>query len=191
MCFVSGGDPWVVLDGAMRPRRAAIAWADQRSEPALVEFIARMGRSWLIERTGVLPIVGLGLPSLLWIQRHEPRLWDSARRLLSPKDYVLYRLTGQAATDVTTPSRSVMNDLRTDSWSAAICSPAGVAMDLLPEIRWQPWDRIGELDARAAELLGLPRGVPIAAGGGDDPSATLGPGAGDVDGICAGTGTSS
>src|SRR5258708_22621403 len=84
-----------------------------------------------------------------------------------------------------------MNDLRTDSWSAEICSAAGVAMDLLPDIRWQPWDRIGELDARAAELLGLPRGVPIAAGGGDDQSATLGAGAVAVDDICAGTGTSS
>src|SRR5260370_37983997 len=127
MCFVSGGDPWVVLDGAMRPRRAAIAWADQRSELRLGEFIARMGRSWLIERTGVLPIVGLGLPSLLWIHRQEPQLWAATRRLLSPKDYVLYRLTGQAATDVTTPSRSIMNDLRTDSSSAEICSAAGCA----------------------------------------------------------------
>jgi xylulokinase len=86
MCLVAQRDPWVLLDGAMRPLRAAIAWTDQRSEPELASFIAQMGRSWLIERTGVLPIVGLGLPSLLWIQRHEPRLWDSARRLLSPKD---------------------------------------------------------------------------------------------------------
>jgi xylulokinase len=191
MCLVSQRDPWVLLDDAMRPLRRAIAWTDQRSEPELAEFIAQLGRSWLIERTGVLPIVGLGLPSLLWIQRHEPRLWDSARRLLSPKDYVLYRLAGQTATDVTTPSRSIMNDLRTDGWSAEICSAAGVAMDLLPEIRWQPWDRIAELDAPAAELLGLPKGVLIAAGGGDDQSAALGAGAVDVDDICAGTGTSS
>src|SRR5260221_8982111 len=180
MCLVSQRDPWVLLDDAMRPLRRAIAWTDQRSEPELAEFIAQMGRSWLIERTGVLPIVGLGLPSLLWIQRHEPQLWAAARRLLSPKDYVLYRLTGQAATDVTTPSRSVMNDLRTDGWSAEICGAAGVAMDLLPEVRWQPWDRIAELDAPAADLLGLPRGVPIAAGGGDDQRATLGRRAGDA-----------
>jgi xylulokinase len=191
MCLVSQRDPWVLLDEATRPLRPAIAWTDQRSGAELAEFIAQMGRSWLIGRTGVLPIVGLGLSSLLWIQRHEPDVWAAARRLLSPKDYVLYRLTGQAATDVTTPSRSIMNDLRTDGWSAEICSAAGVAMDLLPEIRWQPWDQIGELGAQAAGLLGLPEGVPIAAGGGDDQSATLGAGAVDVDDICAGTGTSS
>jgi xylulokinase len=191
MCLVSQRDPWVLLDEATRPLRPAIAWTDQRSGAELAEFIAQMGRSWLIGRTGVLPIVGLGLSSLLWIQRHEPDVWAAARRLLSPKDYVLYRLTGQAATDVTTPSRSIMNDLRTDGWSAEICSAAGVAMDLLPEILWQPWDQIGELGAQAAGLLGLPEGVPIAAGGGDDQSATLGAGAVDVDDICAGTGTSS
>jgi xylulokinase len=191
MCIVSQRDPWVLLDSAMRPLRTAIAWTDQRTNLELAEFIARMGRSWLIERTGVLPIVGLGLPCLLWIQRHEPQLWAAARRLLSPKDYVLYRLTGQAATDVTTPSRSIMNDLRTDGWSAEICSAAGVAMALLPEVRWQPWERIGELGARGARLLGLPPGVPVAAGGGDDQSAALGAGAVDVDDICAGTGTSS
>jgi sugar (pentulose or hexulose) kinase len=191
MCVVAQRDPWVLLDSALRPLRPAIAWTDQRSEPELAEFTARMGRSWLIERTGVLPIAGLGLASVLWIQRHEPRLWDRVRRLLAPKDYVLCRLTGEAATDVTTPSRSIMNDVRTGGWSAEICAAAGVSADVLPDVRWQPWQRIAELDARAAGLLGLPPGVPVAAGGGDDQAAALGAAAVDVADICAGTGTSS
>jgi xylulokinase len=191
MCVVSQRDPWVLLDQAMRPLRASIAWTDQRSEPDLAEFVERMGRPWLIGRTGVLPIAGLGLPTLLWIQRHEPEVWSAAHRLLSPKDYVLHRLTGLAGTDVSTPARSVMNDLRTDGWSAEICSAADIALDLLPEVLWQPWQRVAELDADAASLLGLPPGVPLAAGGGDDPSATLGAGAVDTGDLCAGTGTSS
>ena len=191
MCVVSQRDPWVLLDEAMRPLRASIAWTDQRSEPDLAEFVGRMGRPWLIDRTGVLPIAGLGLPTLLWIQRHDPEAWSSTRRLLSPKDYVLFRLTGLVGTDVSTPARSVMNDLRTDGWSAEICSAAGIALDLLPEVIWQPWQRVAELDTDAARLLGLPPGVPVAAGGGDDPSATLGAGAVDIDDLCAGTGTSS
>lgn len=191
MCVVSQRDPWVLLDRAMRPLRASIAWTDQRSEPDLAEFVRRMGRPWLIDRTGVLPIAGLGLPTLLWIQRHEPETWSATRRLLSPKDYVLYRLTGLAGTDVSTPARSVMNDLRTDAWSAEICSAAGIALDLLPEVSWQPWQQVAELDADAARLLGLRPGVPVAAGGGDDPGATLGAGAVDAGDLCAGTGTSS
>jgi xylulokinase len=191
MCVVSQRDPWVLLDADDQPLRASIAWTDQRSEPDLAEFAGRMGRPWLIDRTGVLPIAGLGLPTLLWIQRHDPAAWSSTRRLLSPKDYVLFRLTGLVGTDVSTPARSVMNDLRTDGWSAEICSAADIALDLLPEVSWQPWQRVAELDADAARLLGLPAGVPVAAGGGDDPSATLGAGAVDIDDLCAGTGTSS
>ena len=191
MCVVSQRDPWVLLDAGDQPLRASIAWTDQRSEADLAEFAGRMGRPWLIDRTGVLPIAGLGLPTLLWIQRHDPKAWSSTRRLLSPKDYVLFRLTGLVGTDVSTPARSVMNDLRTDGWSAEICSAAGIALDLLPEVVWQPWQRVAELNADAASLLGLPPGVPVAAGGGDDPSAALGAGAVDIDDLCAGTGTSS
>ncbi len=191
MCVVSQRDPWVLLGRSMRPLRASIAWTDQRSAPDLAEFVGRMGRPWLIDRTGVLPIAGLGLPTLLWIQRHEPDVWSATRRLLSPKDYVLYRLTGLTGTDVSTPARSVMNDLRADGWSAEICAAAGIPLDLLPEVGWQPWQRVAELDAGAARLLGLRPGVPVAAGGGDDPAATLGAGAVDPGDLCAGTGTSS
>jgi xylulokinase len=191
MCVVSQRDPWVLLDAADRPLRASIAWTDQRSEADLAEFAGRMGRPWLIDRTGVLPIAGLGLPTLLWIQRHDPDAWSATRRLLAPKDYVLFRLTGLVGTDLSTPARSVMNDLRTDGWSAEILAASGIAPDLLPEVIWQPWQRVAELDADAARLLGLPPGLPVAAGGGDDPSATLGAGAVDVDDLCAGTGTSS
>jgi len=191
LCLVSQRDPWVLLDAAMRPLMPAISWTDRRSEPELARFVRRMGRPALIERTGVLPIAGLGLPALLWIQRHEPAVWAATRRLLSPKDYVLYRLTGLAATDQSTPSRSVMNDVKTGRWSAEICAAAGIALDLLPEIAWQPWEPVARLDARAAGLLGLRPGVPVAAGGGDDQAATLGAGAVEPDDLCAGTGTSS
>jgi sugar (pentulose or hexulose) kinase len=94
-------------------------------------------------------------------------------------------------TDVTMPSRSVMNEFSTDSWSAQICDEADVPMGLLPEIAWQPADQVARLSAEAAGFLGLSAGVPIAAGGGDDQAATLGAGAFRQDDICAGTGTSS
>jgi xylulokinase len=191
MCLVSQRDPWVLLDKAMRPVRSSISWTDRRSAPVLAEFIERMGYPWLIERTGVLPIAGLGLPTLLWIRRYQPEIWSATRRLLSPKDYVLFRLTGLAGTDVSAPARSVMNDIRGDRWCPEICAAAGIPLHYLPEIGWRPWERIAELDEDAARLLGLRSGVPVAAGGGDDPSATLGAGAIDLDDLCTGTGTSS
>lgn len=191
LALVSQRDPWVILDADMAPLRPSISWTDRRTEAELAGFFKRFDRPWLIERTGVLPIPGLGLPTLLWVQHHEPDVWRAARRLMSPKDYVLWRLTGADGTDVSMPARSIMNDVRDDSWSQEICEAAGVASELLPEIRWHPWERVAELPPAAAELLGLRQRTPVAAGGGDDPSATLGAGAINDGDLCAGTGTSS
>jgi sugar (pentulose or hexulose) kinase len=87
--LVSQRDPWVILDAHGEPLAPVISWTDRRSEVEVAELCDRVGRSWLIERTGVLPIPGLGLPTLLWTQRHRPEVWLAARRPMSPKDYVL------------------------------------------------------------------------------------------------------
>ena len=190
--LVSQRDPWVILDANHRVLAPSISWTDRRTEPDLNEFYALMDRPWLIDRTGVLPIPGLGLPTLLWAQRHRSEVWRAARQLMSPKDYVLWRLTGVAGTDVSMPARSVMNDVRRDTWCPEICEAAEISIEeMLPAVGWQPWEGVAELSRGAGELLGLPAGIPIAAGGGDDPSATLGSGAIHEGDLCAGTGTSS
>jgi xylulokinase len=189
--LVSQRDPWVLLDDHMRPLAPTISWTDRRSEPYLAEIYARIPRATLIERTGVLPIPGLGLPNLVWTQHEQPDVWSATRHLLSPKDYVLFRLTGLTQTDISMPTRSVMNDIHTDSWSAEICAANGIDMRMLPEVAWRPWECVAELSAEAASTLGLRPGVPVAAGGADDPSATLGAGAIGPGDLCAGTGTSS
>ncbi len=139
----------------------------------------------------VLPIPGLGLPTLLWQQRHRPEMWREVRRLRAPKDFVLERLTGADGSDMTMPARSVMNDVRLDDWCQEICGGSSIPLELLPPVRWRSGECVAELPQRAAELLGLRAGIPVAAGGGDDPSATLGSGAIAEGDLCAGTGTSS
>jgi sugar (pentulose or hexulose) kinase len=191
LAIVAQRDPWVLLDARGRPLAPAISWTDSRTQPDVDELCARFGRTWLIDRTGVLPIPGLGLPVLHHVARHAPDVWAATRRLLSPKDYVLKRLTGLVGTDLTTPSRSVMNDVRRNAWDAEICDACGIALELLPPISWRPWEPIAELPAESAALLGLRSGVPVAAGGGDDQAATLGAGAFEVGDLCAGTGTGS
>jgi sugar (pentulose or hexulose) kinase len=84
-----------------------------------------------------------------------------------------------------------MNDLRRDAWDDELCAAGGVSPSRLPPISWQPWQCVAQLPAAGAALLGLPPGVPVAAGGGDDQAATLGAGAFAVGDLCAGTGTSS
>jgi xylulokinase len=191
LAIVAQRDPWVLLDARGRVLAPAISWTDTRTGPEVADICARFGRPALIDRTGVLPIPGLGLPVLCHLARTAPDTLAAARLLLSPKDYVLHRLTGLVGTDVTTPSRSVMNDLRRDAWDDELCAAGGVSPSRLPPISWQPWQCVAQLPAAGAALLGLRRGVPVAAGGGDDQAATLGAGAFAVGDLCAGTGTSS
>lgn len=191
IAFVSQRDPMVLLGSDLRPLTPAISWTDRRTEPEAHELLDRFGREWLMERTGVIPIAGLTLPILVWTQRHLPDVWRQTRRLLFAKDYVLYRLTGRAETDPTMPSRTMMNDLATDDWSPEICEACGIDADLLPPVINRPWERFDELSPSAAELTGLPAGLPIAVGGGDDQSAALGAGAIEDQDLAAGTGTSS
>jgi xylulokinase len=104
---------------------------------------------------------------------------------------VIYRLTGEIATDVSSMSRSLLNDYRTNSWSTEICGEAGIPIGLLAEPRYRPWEPRATLSAKAAESLGLAAGTILAAGGGDDQSATLGSGVTDSGDLSAGTGTAS
>ena len=191
LSVVSQRDPMVLTDASYRPLVPAISWVDRRTEGEVVELCELMGRRWLIERTGVVPIAGLTLPILRWLQRHEPDAWRAGRHLLFAKDYVLRRLTGIDATDVSMPSRSVMNDVRRDDWCPEICAATGIDPSWLPRVAGRPWEPLTTLEAEAAETLGLPAGVHVAYGGADDCSATLGAGGTEVGDVCAGTGTSS
>ncbi len=191
LSLVSQRDPIVLLDDAYRPVTPAISWTDRRTEAEVAELDDRLGRRWLIEHTGVVPIAGLGLPILLWTRRHEPGAWARTRHLLFAKDYVLHRLTGLTGTDLTMPARTVLNDLRRGGWSEEICAAVDLEPTLLPRIGWRPWEPVGELPAGAAELLGLRAGTLIGAGGADDAAAALGAGAVEPGDLCAGTGTAS
>jgi len=191
LAFVSQRDPMVLLGHGMRPLTPTISWTDRRTEPEAHALVERFGRPWLMQHTGVIPIAGLTLPILLWTQRHLPDVWAQTQRLLFAKDYVLYCLTGRAETDVTMLSRTSMNDLTTDDWSQEICGACGIDVTILPPVVNQPWECFDELSSAAAQLTGLPPGLPIAVGGGDDQSAALGAGAVSDDDLCAGTGTSS
>lgn len=190
-CLVAQRDPFVLLDGFDRPLGNSISWIDRRTLGIQHELLDRFGLERLVDITGVRPIAGLSLHNLLWIKRFEPSVYAEARRLLFVKDYLVFRLAGIAATDRSTPSRSVMNDVRRSAWSEDICEAFGINTSLLPEIRYEPWQPVDGLSPQTAALVGLEAGTPLAAGGGDDQSAAFGAGTIDSGDLCGGTGTAS
>jgi xylulokinase len=190
-CIVGQRDPVVLLDARDRPLANSISWIDRRTLDINRELADIFGYERLVDITGARPIAGMSLQNILWTKRFEPSIWADTKSLLFAKDYVIFRLTGVKGTDTSTPSRSVMNDVRRSSWSDVICEKVGVDMSLLPEIRFSPWEVIDEIGTNTAALVGLPPGTPLAAGGGDDQSAALGAGVIDSGDLCGGTGTAS
>jgi xylulokinase len=182
-------EPVVLTDSAGVPVARSISWTDVRATAESDEVAARFGRDWLIETTGMAPTHGMSLAHLLWFQRHRRDLWRSARQIRFAKDHVLNWLTGCRATDPTTPSRSSMLDIRRLQWSPEVCDAFRIDPGLLPPIAQPPWEPVAELPAARAADLGLRPGLPVAMGGSDDASATLGCGAIEAGQACVGTGT--
>jgi xylulokinase len=191
LSVVAQRDPLVLLDEAGEVLTPAISWLDRRDQHESDALYDHFGRSYLTSVTGVVPVPGLPLPNLVWTRTHLPDVWRRTRHALFVKDYVIFRLTGEIATDFSTPSRSVLNDYQANDWSESICAAAGIPVEILPEVRYGAWEPRASLDRQAANRLGLAPGTVLAAGGGDDQSATLGSGVIEAGDLSAGTGTAS
>lgn len=189
--IVAQRDPVVLIDAAGEVLTPSISWLDRRDPEETEALFRDLGRTHIIEVTGVVPVPALTLPNLVWTRRHLPDIWRRARHAIFVKDYVIYRLTGEIATDYSTQSRSLLNDYRTNNWSDEICAFAQIPLELLPEVKYNPWAPRAVLDHKAAQMLGLRAGTILSAGGGDDQSAALGSGVVATGDVSAGTGTAS
>ncbi len=183
-------DPLVMVGTDGRPLAPAIHWVDRRTETVLADLTAQLGYQHLLERTGIVPLPALALPVLAWTRQHRPEIWQQIHRVLSPKDYVLFRLTGEVGTDPTMLARTMLNDVQTDSWSDELREAVSLPAECLPAVAGQPWERVSPLRGGGAELLGVPLSTPIARGAGDDCTACLGAGAIESGDVCIGAGTS-
>jgi xylulokinase len=112
---------------------------------------------------------------MLWVRRHEKRLWDRTAKVLLPKDYLRYRLTGDFATDVSDASGTLLLDVRRRAWCRPLMSKLQIDPDLMPRCYESP-EVTGVLSAEGGRLLGLPAGTPVVAGGGDNAAGAVGNG---------------
>lgn len=179
----------VMLDGSGQPVRPAMIWSDQRAwrEAAALENTVGADRAYAI--TGHRIAATYPLPKLIWTREHEPDAYGRTRSVCVAKDYVNFRLTGRLVTDHSDASSTDAYDLAAGQWSSELLTAAGVDAELWPEIVAST-DVIGGLTPAAAAELGLPSGLPVVAGGGDGPMASVGAGcvASDSPGyVCLGT----
>ncbi|RME57819.1 MAG: xylulokinase [Caldilineae bacterium] len=166
----------VLLDEEGKVLRPAILWNDQRTAAQCDEIRARVGKKELIRTTGNDALTGFTAPKILWVRENEPEIFARVRHILLPKDYVRYKLTAAFATDKAGAGGTSLLDLRTRDWSPEVLA----SLELRPE--WLPpthegVEVTGRVSQEAAAATGLPVGVPVVAGGGDQAAQAVGVGA--------------
>ncbi len=165
----------VMLDRSGRPLRPAILWNDQRTGAECAEITAKVGARRLIRLVSNPALTGFTAPKILWVRRHEPRLYERTRRVLLPKDYVRYRMSGVFATEVSDASGTLLLDVRKRRWCRPLLSTLEIDPVLLPEC-FESDEVSSTLSAAAAAEMGLAPGTPIVGGGGDQAAGALGNG---------------
>ena len=169
-------------DGAVL--RPAILWNDNRAtgQCARLDGEART-------RTGNPSLPGFTAPKLMWLREREPVLFAQIRRVLLPKDHLRLRLTGEYATDMSDASGTLWLDVANRRWSDAMLEASGMDRDRMPRLL-EGTAVSGTLLPAVAGELGLPPGVPVAAGGGDQAAGAVGVGAVRNDAAFVSLGTS-
>jgi xylulokinase len=161
----------VALGGDDRPLRPAILWNDGRSQPQATAIERRLGIERLVELSGNRVLAGFTAPKLAWLAEHEPDVHRRIARVMLPKDYVRYRLTGEPATDVSDASGTSLLDVGRRAWSPELADAFAVDPDWLPPVH------------ESHEVCGVTAaGVPVAAGAGDQAAGALGVGVTDAGG---------
>ena len=163
----------VFLDRDGEVIRPALLWNDQRTGKQCEEITDRIGPERIVEITGNPALTGFQAPKVLWLRDEEPGNYDRVAHVLLPKDHVRYRLAGELATDVSDAAGTLFLDLRRRRWSAEVLEALDVPAEWLPPVFEGPEPTGVIPDALAAEL-GLPSGIPVAAGGGDNAAAAVG-----------------
>jgi xylulokinase len=166
----------VMLDAGGKVLRPAILWNDQRTSEQCDQIRARLGKSRLIRIVGNDALTGFTAPKILWVRQHEPEVYARAARILLPKDYVRYRLTGDYATDKAGAAGTLLIDIKMRDWSREVLDALDIPLGWLPETHEGP-EVTGWVSSEAAAITGLAEGTPVVGGGGDQSAQAVGVGA--------------
>ncbi len=163
----------VPLDAEGLPLRPALLWNDQRTGDQVAAIERAIPRATLIRRTGNRAATGFQLPKVLWLRDREPERFSRMAKALLPKDFIAYRLTGAMATEPSDGSGTGCFHLANKDWDDDILAAVGLSRSLFPEIVAST-AVVGRVTGEVARVTGLPDGLPVVAGAGDNAAAATG-----------------
>jgi len=172
----------VSLDQENQVIRPAILWNDGRTTEETDYLNQVIGKEKLSEYTANIAFAGFTAPKVLWMKKHEPENFAKIHKIMLPKDYLAFRLSGVYCTDVSDASGTLYFDVKNRCWSKEMCEICGIKEEWLPQI-FESYEAVGTILPAIAKKLGVPETVKIVAGAGDNAAAAVGTGA-VGDGAC-------
>ena len=165
----------VALDGNDKVLRPAILWNDGRTVKETECLNKVVGKKMLSKLTANIAFAGFTAPKILWMQKNEPDFFALIDKVMLPKDYINYCLTGAYCTDVSDASGTLLFDVKHKRWSREMLDLCGLRESQMAKI-FESYEVVGTLKPNVAAALGLPNSVKVCAGAGDNAAAAVGTG---------------
>ena len=165
----------VALDENDEVIRPAILWNDGRTGEETDYLNQVIGKEKLSEYTANIAFAGFTAPKILWMKKHEPDNFAKIKKIMLPKDYLAYKLSGSFSTDVSDASGMLLMDVKNRCWSKEMLDICGITEEMLPKL-YESLEVVGTLKREIAEALGLSADVKVIAGAGDNAAAAVGTG---------------
>lgn len=165
----------VALDKDDNVIRPAILWNDGRTFEEVEYLNGVIGKKKLSEYTANIAFAGFTAPKILWMKKNEPENFARIEKIMLPKDYINYKLTGVHCCDYSDASGMLLLDVEHKCWSKEMLDICGVRESQMPEL-YESYEVVGHLTAQAAAALGLSESVVVVAGAGDNAAAAVGTG---------------
>ena len=163
----------VALDKEDKVIRPAILWNDGRTAKQTDYLNQVIGKEKLSEYTANIAFAGFTAPKILWMKENEPENFAKIAKIMLPKDYLAYRLSGSFCTEYSDASGMLLLDVEHKCWSAKMLEICGITEAQLPKL-YESWEVVGTLKAEIAAELGVSEDVKVIAGAGDNAAAAVG-----------------
>ena len=165
----------VVLDDHDNVIRPAILWNDGRTAKQVDYLNNEIGKEKLSQLTANIAFAGFTAPKILWMRENEPDLFARIAKIMLPKDYINYVLTGVHCTDYSDASGMLLLNVEHKGWSKEMLDICGISEGQMPQL-FESYEKVGTLKPTIAKDLGLPETVAVCAGAGDNAAAAVGTG---------------
>ena len=165
----------VVLDKEDNVIRPAILWNDGRTAKQVDYLNNEIGKEKLSQLTANIAFAGFTAPKILWMRENEPDLFARIAKIMLPKDYINYVLTGVHCTDYSYASGMLLLNVEHKGWSKEMLDICGISEGQMPQL-FESYEKVGTLKPTIAKDLGLPETVAVCAGAGDNAAAAVGTG---------------